>query len=89
MENVKPLPYSVGQFVQDAEHAFRFLVDDYGFQHTSTKWTQHEPEETVALTTMHVTMTVPILSYRASMREVSVTHDPRGAVETIVRTSWP
>jgi hypothetical protein len=79
-------PYSVLQFKEDVAGAFRFLENDYGFVKDSSTWTSHRSDMSMR---EHVSTGMPHVKYSASMREVSIAHDPRGAVEVIARIEFP
>ena len=83
---MKLKPYTVLQFLDDVRHEFQFLIDDYGFEEPSTHWVNHTRDLGL---NEHVTSAAPVLEYTASMRHVSIAHDPRGAVEVIVQRDFP
>jgi len=78
--------YSVSQFLTDVRSEFRFLEREYGFVEDSSQRGSHSRNVGSA---EHVASTIPIVRYSARMREVTIAHDPRGAVEVIVRRYHP
>lgn len=80
------LQYSVLQFRSDVRRDFQFLIDDFGFEESASEWTSHTRDISAH---EHVASAIPSIDYDASMRHVSIIHDPRGAVEILVRRYFP
>lgn len=78
-------PYSVQQFFDDIDQEFKFLIDEYGFDESSSTWTGHREFGFRE----HVASSQPRVTFQAALRRVSIQHTPHGAVEVLVSRLFP
>jgi hypothetical protein len=86
MASTRVKSYSVSHFFDDVERHFKFLVDSYGFEETSSQWTSHRDDSVFG---EHVATAVPQVTYQATLRHISIRHDRGGAVRVVVTRMYP